>query len=258
MYTGFEPQTLKVTLRTDRPEVIRLRVSDAEQTDTFFTNRYKTVAGEEVLYVRMPLSPRVALVEVYNERIGNVPLKEETTFTLVGIEKAALERKMVAGDVANQNLRAFLPFLSRFCYNAGRSAEGLYQSDCGRFNVSYQDVLRSKSTGKVVNTPARIGEQSGLIEFSKTAFVPMTVPMRMVIGLHEFSHFYLNENGASEIEADKNALWIYLGLGFPRIEAYQAFLDTFKGANTPQNQERAKLIDDFITEFETTKTVIYD
>lgn len=258
MYTGYEAQTLKVTVRTDSPQVIRLRVSDAEQKNTVFTNRYKTVMGEEVLYVRMPLAPRVALVTVYNEKNGDVAQKQEATFTLVGIEKAVLERKMDVSDIANPDLRSFLPFLNRFCYNAGNAQVGFYQSDCGRFNISYQDVLRSKQSGKEVNTPARIGEISGLIEFSQKAFVGMTVPMRMVIGLHEFAHFWLNQNGSSEIEADKNALLIYLGLGYPRIEAYQAFLETFAGAPTPQNQERAALIEDFITDFENNKTIIYD
>jgi hypothetical protein len=49
--------------------------------------------------------------------------------------------------------------------------------------------------------------------------------MRFAILCHEFSHFYVNDNMDDESEADINGLLIYLGLGYPRIEGYQAFLD---------------------------------
>jgi hypothetical protein len=52
--------------------------------------------------------------------------------------------------------------------------------------------------------------------------------MRFAILCHEFSHFYVNEDMDNESEADINGLLIYLGLGYPRIEGYQAFLEVFK------------------------------
>jgi hypothetical protein len=82
----------------------------------------------------------------------------------------------------------------------------------------------------------------------------------MAILLHEFSHFYLNAEINDETEADKNALMIYLGLGYPRIEACEAFLDTFiKSSQGPTplteeqlavNSRRYNIIHKYIQDFE--------
>ena len=45
-----------------------------------------------------------------------------------------------------------------------------------------------------------------------------------------------HENIDDEIEADLNGLLIYLGLGYPRIEGYQAFLDVFQVNPTEANK----------------------
>ncbi len=64
---------------------------------------------------------------------------------------------------------------------------------------------------------------------------------------------YLNERIEDETEADLNGLLIYLALGYPRIEAYQSFLTTFKDTPTPQNKERYEILHQFITNFERNK-----
>jgi hypothetical protein len=81
--------------------------------------------------------------------------------------------------------------------------------------------------------------------------------MRMAILLHEFAHFYLNENIEDEIEADLNGLLIYLGLGYPRIDGYEAFLQVFEGTPSEQNVVRYDVINKFIQDFENKKYVIY-
>ena len=60
----------------------------------------------------------------------------------------------------------------------------------------------------------------------------------------------------NESEADINGLLIYLGLGYPRIEGYQAFLEVFKDAPSNQNKVRYDIIDNFIKNFEKNKMVI--
>jgi hypothetical protein len=81
--------------------------------------------------------------------------------------------------------------------------------------------------------------------------------MRMAILLHEFAHFYLNKNIDDETEADLNGLLIYLGLGYPRIEGYEAFLQVFEGSPTPENKKRYDVINEFIQNFEKKKFVMY-
>lgn len=72
----------------------------------------------------------------------------------------------------------------------------------------------------------------------------------MAILLHEFSHVYMNDNVDDEVEADLNALLIYLGLGYPRIEAFEVFCKTFANAPTPQNKLRYDRIKNFIDKFD--------
>jgi hypothetical protein len=95
-----------------------------------------------------------------------------------------------------------------------------------------------------------------LIEVSKDAFSKFTIPMRLAILFHEFSHYYLNEQINDEMEADLNGLLIYLSLGYPRIEAYQAFLETFQGTPTKLNKSRYELINKFINDFDKMNMVI--
>jgi hypothetical protein len=72
----------------------------------------------------------------------------------------------------------------------------------------------------------------------------------MCILLHEFSHYYLNTDIANETEADLNGLLIYLGLGYPRIDAYNVFSQVFITAPNSVNTNRMKIIDKFIRNFE--------
>ena len=95
-----------------------------------------------------------------------------------------------------------------------------------------------KEDGQVVPTPARISQTDGMMEVSKADFLRYTVPMRMAILLHEFAHFYLNEVMEDEVEADHNSLQLYLGMGYPRIDAYNVYLDVFENSPSELNKDR--------------------
>jgi hypothetical protein len=60
----------------------------------------------------------------------------------------------------------------------------------------------------------------------------------------------------NESEADINGLLIYLGLGYPRIEGYEAFYKVFMDAPSEANGKRFQRIDNFIRNFEKNKMVI--
>ena len=47
------------------------------------------------------------------------------------------------------------------------------------------------SSGSYLPTPARISQLNGKMEVSYMQFLEYTVPMRMAILLHEYSHFYV-------------------------------------------------------------------
>ena len=250
--------TLMIEVATDSPQKIQIIVKDINKPDTKYTDRYSTVDGTQKFYVRMPLSPYESLVSVYNKSNGNTKQGSDNSFKVIRVDARPLERKMDCVDWSNPKIRDFVGFAQQFSNNAGILSAGKYPngstyiSDEGNFRIDYFDDIRSK-TGQVIATPARISQTKGIIQVSKQHFQQFTVPMRMAILLHEFSHFYLNERIEDETEADLNGLLIYLALGYPRIEAYQSFLTTFKDTPTTQNKERFEVLNQFITNFERNK-----
>lgn len=243
--------TLKVNIKTSSPETVLLRVSDAKNPMRVFTNRYMTINGEKSLYVRMPLSPEIAIVEVRAKDAS----KKNDVIKFESVEKEALQKRIDVNDIGNVKIRSFVDFAQRFCYNMDELEPDIYTSNDRNFYIDLKERITDKN-GNEVNTPARVSRKSGIIQVSKKAFLKMTVPMRFAILLHEFSHFYLNQQIDDEIEADLNGLLIYLSLGYPRIEAYDAFLDTFKGVPSELNKKRYDVLNNFITNFENLNLVI--
>lgn len=255
--TRYEELSLAVYVQTLTPCKLRIKVFDAEQPKTVFTDRYKTVKGSEVFYVRMPLSSNQVIVSVYNEAVGNRRKGEDSSFTITEVKKLPLEKRTDVGDIRDYTVSSFVDFAQRFSFNASYlDADKTYQSSSGEFLIEYLPHITSSKTGQKMKTPARISKVNGRIQVSKEAFENYTVPMRMAILLHEFSHFYLNDNMDDEVEADLNGLLIYLGLGYPRIEGYQAFLEVFQDTPSQQNKNRYDIINKFIRDFEKNKMVM--
>jgi hypothetical protein len=254
--TRHEELTLMIKVYAHEPTKIRIKVLDEAQIDTSFTDRFKTVDGESTFYIRMPVSPKNALVYVYNEDNGNLMQGEDDSFEVESITKAPLEKKLDVIDFSNTDVRNFVNFATRFSYNAGSLPSGTYVSDDRRFVIKYLPII--EDNGVEQSTPARIDITNGNIEISKKQFIKFTVPNRMAILLHEFAHVYLNDNVDDEVEADLNSLLIYLGLGYPRIDAFEVFAKTFMNAPSEQNKDRYNKIKNFIDNFENHNTYLYD
>jgi len=254
--TRHEELTLVIKVYTPSPADIRIKVVDELQPFTSFTDRYKTVDGEATFFVRMPVSPTDALVYVYNEENGNLMQGQDDSFEVESITKQPLEKKLDVIDFSNADVRSFVNFATRFSYNAGSLPSGTYVSDDRKFVIKYMPII--EDNGEEQTTPARIDITNGNIEISKKQFIEFTVPNRMAILLHEFAHVYLNDNVDDEVEADLNALLIYLGLGYPRIDAFEVFAKTFMNAPTEQNKDRYDKIKNFIDTFEQNNTYLKD
>lgn len=249
--TNIEPCTLKIKVKTFVKCTLRLIVYDENQANTIFTNRFKTFDGDGELYVRMPLAPKVAVVTIFNQATGNKPKEEENDFKVIEIKKMGLERRLDIADISNPKIRSFVEFAQRFCYNASTlPVNRKYRSDDGQFEMNYLPVIIDTRSGREYPTPARISKHTGIIDINQKRFIPLTVPGRMAVVCHEFAHLHMNKNMYNEKEADLNGLLIYLGLGFPRIEACEVFLKTFYTAATDSNLDRYKSIERFINEFE--------
>jgi hypothetical protein len=255
---GYQPQIIQIGIHAPAQEQIHVTVSDPDQVNTFFTDRVNTVKGNDYFYIRLPLAPRVALVNVYHEKTG--PSKANNNFSLIGagMWRLPLERKTALIDIRDPEVRAFVSLGQRFSYHAGHLPAVDYRE--GKIHFRYKERLTDKQ-GNELNTPAQTGEIDGVIEISQRQFVKMTVPMRFAILCHEFAHYYLNRNMYSEVEADLQGLNIYLALGYPRYDGYNAFLETFKGvpamyADTRVlNEKRKTIIKKFIDDFENHKYV---
>ena len=197
----------------------------------------------------MPISPEVADVIVYNADRGLS--KRDKSFKVVDIRIMPLQINSL--KKLSKRTLSFVKFAEEFCNECGylpASMDGeTYRSNNGKFRIDYFDVIRTSGTTKVLGTPARISQVTGKIEVSAKAFRKYTIPMRMAILLHEYSHYYENSVPSDESEADINGLRIYFSRGYPKISAYNVFLNVFKRSPSEQNKQRFDKLDSFIREY---------
>ena len=82
------PCSLKVTISTEQPTKIWIKVCDAKATKTFYSKRYSKVDGEQDFYIGMPQSPYMARLVVYKD--GESPL-QNNGYEVLGVEILPLE-----------------------------------------------------------------------------------------------------------------------------------------------------------------------
>jgi hypothetical protein len=221
------------------PSICVVCVKDANDPNKVFTKRFKTIDKKGDFLVKLPLAPYSCVVEVKTDNNQNIAFQK--------LEKRPIKRTKKVSELSNKLSKEFVEFAQPFCYNLSNLSSKKYHSKEGTFEIELlNEIVDSK--GNVLTTPARIDVNSGLIQVSKKQFTRFTIPMRMIVLLHEFSHVYLNKNSKDETEADLNALEIYLSLGYPPIEGHQAFLETFKGRPTQMNMKRYGWINQYINE----------
>ncbi len=85
--------------------------------------------------------------------------------------------------------------------------------------IDYMDIIKDDQ-GIPLSTPARISRFNGRIEASKTHLLPLSIPIRWFILMHERKHFQLPTR--EEKVADLAALRVFLDYGFPKVEALYA------------------------------------
>lgn len=249
------PFTLLIEVTTKKPEVISIIAKDANKHNTYYISRKGDVSGLRVFELKFPQTPNLMVISIFNPKNGNYSNDEDKSFEITKFEAKELKTCSLWAD---RDIYNFIKFAQYFSANASVLSAGdykpsIYRSDDGKFCIDYYQKIRNRKTGAFVSTPARIGHNTGIIEISKSDYERYTVPMRMIILLHEFSHKYMNpkigRKISDEVSADINALNIYLSLGYPAIEAQYAFLKVFKGANNSFNKKRYLILNDFITKF---------
>jgi hypothetical protein len=239
-----QPTNLKIGVEVKRPTKVMIRVFNPDKPNTFYLDRWNTVQKTGEFEARMPQTCDKVIVEIRSID-GN-----DQNIRITKLQKAKLEQYIPC--LSGKGVPSFVKFAQEFCENASVLQPNVsYFSDDKKYQIDYMKVITEN--GRVERTPARISNKTGRMEVSKDHFVTYSVPMRMAILLHEFSHFYLNVVTQDEVEADLNALKIYLGMGYPIIEAHKSFLNVFKKTPSKQNHERYEYLKAFIDNFESMK-----
>lgn len=221
-------------IRCNKPSRIILvgscsRFPNTNYFDTAYGKTDDPFVGDKVMTIKMPITPSVMYVRIYDELTNtdsNVILNQVKWRNLT-------TRGLYFRDVKT---REFLVFAQSFCEQAGylKGKGEMYEHMDGKYIIKYSDTIKDKKTGKYLETPARVGRSSGIVEISKKHFVEYSVPVRMMILCHEWSHWILNTR--NEFIADKHGLKLFLSMGYPKTEAIYAFTKVF---NTPQlNKEQ--------------------
>lgn len=253
MFTKYDSDNRKfslyITIKCKTPKTFRVWSEDFGKENSKYADRQIDVNGERTIFFSFPVSPKQLFIAVMN--IENIKDKDFE----VSIQEKELKTFNIALDQETLNFLKLAIYFSQVSGFSEASSNGvLYKTDDEQFRIKYYDIIRHHLNGKSMNTPARIGHKSGIIEVAKVKFDNYTIPMRLMILLHEFSHKYKNPkiglDISNEIGADINALYIYLGLGFSKIDAICVFANVFLGAQTESNLERMRKINDYIRKFE--------
>jgi hypothetical protein len=179
----------------------------------YFRSRFR-LSGLESIRLNCPQSPILLNILIWAE--------DDMPYELGSIDILPLE--VTPSD--DPSVR----FIERFSRICGRLRPGLYQADDVPFFIEFKRKIYTDD-GQEHTTPARIHEDLPLVQVSEAKFDQDTIPERIAILLHEYSHNFINYNPDNEQEADQNALNIYRQLGYPNIEAMNAFGDIMPDTN---------------------------
>lgn len=241
--TNNEQCTIKAFIQASSlKQVFNCSFKHATQAKTEYYNNTQHITAKGYFYIRLPQSPEKGILTITSLG-GFAMLKPELEFL-------PLNQKLEAFNYKNPLVKEFVNFAQVISedFVLFSSNGTAIQSKNLNFRVDIHKQLVNRKTGKVSTTPARLVDLS-IIELASDYYVNYTVPERFVILCHEFAHGWLNRKAASEFEADKNALDICLGLGYPRSAIKKVFFSIFKNAPTAENKQRWDMICDYIDNF---------
>lgn len=249
--TNHQPLLSKFTVVPIQKGKQRIRIVsyDPQYPLTRYTDRYVELEKERDFQVRIPQTPKNIVIQITSEHTKAGQPDRSLKLTNVKIER--LEPCPI---VLDSQARSFIRFAQDFCEVASYVKPGNYPSPTKQYLIQYLPTIIDRKSGKQLNTPARIGHESGRIEVARDKFMKYSVAMQMVILLHEFSHKYMNHKIGKDIDdevaADISALYMYLGLGYSHIDARLVFSYVFYGKDTPLNKQRLNVIEEYITAWE--------
>lgn len=236
--TNRQPTNVNLVIETRQKCKVRVVAFDKVQPLVVFYERVFDVEGVEEMNIKMPQSRKDVVVKVEcsagQDAVRIVKFKKSRLIQYPACFKGKKVHEFIRFA---QQISERLPFIN--C--------GVYTSLNGKYTIEIYNTIEG------TDTPARIHNGEGYIQIAQSKMAKNTVPMNMAILLHEFSHFFVNEELQDEIEADMNGLRMYLGLNYPDMEGHKSFVEVFEYADTPQNRERHDYIFKFIENFQKLK-----
>lgn len=238
-----------------RPTSLIVVGKDAMNSNTTYISREVVISakhfngkyGYREIQIPFPLAPEFMMLNIWDT--NNIGVD---TFKLAKFKIEEMEARMV---IEHQDIHQFIPFANWFSQKAGVLPVGIYDSPDRQYMIDYMSVIRNEH-GSPMITPARTSRMNGKIEASKYHFVPLSVPIRWFILMHERKHFQLPTR--IEKEADLTALKVFLDYGFPKVEAIYACTLAMKAESTVAKKAkvtRLKDIHGFIDEYITSGAV---
>lgn len=245
-----KPFHLLLNIHVLRPVNLRLSVFDSE-TKRLYIDRSLRLFSNEKVRVKLPIAPDRLTVELIDK---NLP----RTQCVFRIDEIKVQPDTKCPVELTEDDKRFVRFVKWFACESSRLEAGekgtLYQSD--GFTILYVD--RIIEDGEELTTPARISKDAGVIQVSKIRTIDFTVPMLIVMLLHEYAHKFKNEQygkkESNELTADIIACHMALNLGFDDNEVLHCFEEVFAKKNTRLNKKRMAAIKEFIAIFRQNET----
>lgn len=256
--TNNAPFSILLGIQTNGPQQIQIAACD-KMRNTWYENTRVDVNGYAEFYLPFPVTPQTLTFAVYNANGTNPNLNEG--FKTV---KANIGKVKTKGAALSAKDWEYINFLYNFAQNKavwsadtilnGKLVPSIYGSKNNNFKfLYYNKLVDAKKTE--LNTPTMVGNDTGNVSWSKSKIMPLTVPMVVALGLHEYGHKYENpQNGlpiGNEFGADMAGLNIFRsGLGFSKQPWEYVFTQVLAGNQTPDNQKRLALMKKFNNDFD--------
>jgi len=247
--TNRQPTCLNFTIACKGTKRFRIWAEELDKKNSKYADREISVDGKRTIYFNLPVTPDKLFIGCKNVQNLN-----DTDFTVTIFETPCQSYDVFLDGEATE----FLNFATAFAQTCGYvnpNPNGTYfRPKDSKFCIKYFPIIKDYTTGRTIGTPARIGHNTGIIEVAKVKFDRYTIPMRIAILLHEFSHKWRNPkiglSISNEVGADLNALYIYLGTGWSKVDAICVFAKVFLKAQSNDNIKRLRKLQDYIDRFE--------
>ena len=268
--TDRQSKILHVEVFSPQPQQVMISVYDWKKPDTVYYRHVAEINGHDLFEISLPITPQKAFFEITPINQANMPFDGFDPRIKVAFTQQNFTPGMNCNFNSDKNLQDFLRFIAWFGENAGvlSASNGsddfsIYRSVNGKFQIKYskrimEEPYTRNQDGEIVENPRyglesptsyrvedeeknkKQGTWDGVtkIEVSQNRAKKYTVTGRIVLGLHEGAHDFINVDPDDEAEADRNAIIIARCLGFGKREIADALTDVYLRWPSDENKYR--------------------